>query len=318
MENLLLAIYFLVVFYVLYQMALSLERTLEDAVYISVDTKFLEEQVRSQLDTQLGSRPEDQQVDTGVQTPKGKDGKPGRFILDLKFESKGDGPPPIDIAKLLGLTGKTMTEEQLMDMARPKISIWVTPTGLERIRPFPNLSVTVKNTSEDQQVYINWDRSTLVISNQGHRVIRNTPNMPLDLSQPQIFSVVNPGQTVSSNINIERNFTRDPATNQVRRTQALIDVADRLAFMQMALSKKPGDEKNKRQDASQSLCDLDLMIGFKHVTSGDHTLINLLVPFSLSLTPEPDQIALPPLRWLLKHIGKRGRPQRRGLFGLRG
>ena len=87
MENLLLAIYFLVVFYVLYQMALSLERTLEDAVYISVDTKFLEEQVRSQLDTQLGSRPEDQQVDTGVQTPKGIDGKPGRFILDLKFES---------------------------------------------------------------------------------------------------------------------------------------------------------------------------------------------------------------------------------------
>ncbi|MEL6779730.1 MAG: hypothetical protein AAFO06_21025, partial [Cyanobacteria bacterium J06597_16] len=203
MENLLLAIYFLVVFYVLYQMALSLERKQEDAVYISVDTEFLEQQVRSQLDQQ----PEGRQVDTSIRTPKGKDGKPGRFILDLKFASLGDGPPPGELAKMLKLMGKTLTAEEIADMGRPKISIWVTPTGLERIRPFPNLSVTVRNESKDhrQQVYINWDHSTLVMSTQGHRVIRNTPNMPLDLSQPQIFSVVNPGQTVSANINIERN-----------------------------------------------------------------------------------------------------------------
>ncbi|MEL7006280.1 MAG: hypothetical protein AAFN93_26665, partial [Bacteroidota bacterium] len=56
METLLLFVYFLVVFYVLYQMALDLERRQEDRVKIHLDYDFLASQTQDQLNFQKGAK----------------------------------------------------------------------------------------------------------------------------------------------------------------------------------------------------------------------------------------------------------------------
>ena len=68
---------------------------------------------------------------------------------------------------------------------------------------------------------------------QGNRVIRATPNMPLDLTQAQIFSMVNPGQSMVSDMTIEKNYVRDADTNQVKLARPLVDLKDRVERSQL-------------------------------------------------------------------------------------
>lgn len=304
MDELLLFIYFLVVFFVLYKMALSLEKRQEDRVIIHVDEDFLAEQTQNQLST-LG-RIASHIKATSDKMSFGK-GKLQYTVLKLsvgKFATKDVLKSPDAIAlKKIGLS-----DEGIMALFEDKISIRVAPTGQQRLRPISYVSVFVNNETSNMQLYVNWDRSSIDIFNQGNRVIRSTPNMPRDLTQGQIHSVVNPQRSMSADVTIERNFAYDPEVDRMVLADDLVNLEERVEFSQV--TDPSADEKN-----IQPLYTLDLMIGVKRVTDPDSALINLLVPFVFTLEIEPDQIALPPLRWLLRHIGRRNRPERSIFWG---
>lgn len=299
MDELLLVVYFLVVFYVLYKMALSLEKNQENRVIIHIDKEFLAEQTQNQLST-LGKMASHLKASTDKMT-FGK-GKLEYTVLKLsvgKFASK-------DVLKsedAIALKKMGLTDEGILTLFEEKISIRVMPTGQQRLRPISFLTVFVTNETSDMQLYVNWDHSSLEMFNQSNRIIRSTPNMPRDLTQPQIHSVINPKRSITADVTIEKSFSYNLELNRMERAEDLVDLAERVEFAQVT------DPSNEEKNI-QPLYTLDLMIGIKHITQQDTQLINLLVPFAFTLEIEPDQIALPPLRWLLRRIGKRNRPSR--------
>ncbi len=72
------------------------------------------------------------------------------------------------------------------------------------------LSVKVANKSEST-LYIDWDRSSItVLGGPSRRVIRLTPYKRPDLSHPQVFSVVPPGQSLSEQVTAEDVLQPNP------------------------------------------------------------------------------------------------------------
>ena len=301
METLLLFVYFLVVFYVLYQMALDLESRQEDRVVIHVEKEFLKNQTQRQLDFQKDAKHIKASAD------KFKFGKLQQTALRLEVGTQ-DTRGALNSPDAIALKALGIDEEGILSALAEKISIRVSPTGKQKLRSIPFLSIAVTNDTSDMQVYINWDHSSLEMFGAGNRVIRSTPNMPRDLSQPQIFSLVNPGQSITADITIERNYFFNPESNRMELADNLVDLKDRVEFSKMP---DPTTEK----DDIQPLYTLDLMIGIKYVTQPNSSLLNLLVPFKFTLEIAPDKIALPPLRWLLRRIGKRNRPQKSWFWG---
>lgn len=331
MNALLLSVYFLVVFYVLYQMALALEKKQEAKVEIKFDNKFAAGQIQAQLNAQSGTRhtkavareigidiskmlkgaADNKGRNKGQTRGKKKDSKPKKKpVVFVVFETNTKVPstaPEIVALKLFG-----MSEESAQEALQPKLIIRVSPIGRERLRSIPYMTVSIQNLTPDRQVYIYWNRSSISMFGQGHRVVRSTPNMPVDLSQGQLFSVVNPEQRVVSNINIERNYARIPDTNRVERVQPLFDLAERVEMSKLT-------NPNLEEENKQLLCGLDMMVGFKQATDPDSKMINVLVPISLELIIKVDQIAFPPLRWFSRHFGQKkpegswfwGRPKER-------
>lgn len=305
MDALLLTIYFLVVFYVLYQMALSLEDKLEDKVIIHLDKDFLAEQTQAQLSCQASAK----HITASVEEVGLKKSKIKFTVLSLSLGKKISeaemNSPEIQDLKKMGLDAAAITS-----MLQTRMTLRVSPVGQQPLRPISFLSITATNDTPDMQLYINWDRSSLEMSKQGHRIIRSTPNRPLDLSRPQIFSLVNPGQSVTSDITIETNYFLNPETGQITLGQPLVDLKQRLEFSKM--TDPTTDDKNV-----QPLYGLDLMVRLKRTTDSDDKIIKLLIPFSFTLEIKPDQIALPPLRWLLRHTGRRNRPEGSWFWGRR-
>ncbi|MEM8503899.1 MAG: hypothetical protein AAF716_12180 [Cyanobacteria bacterium P01_D01_bin.1] len=305
MDAFLLTVYFLVVIYVLYQMALSLESQLEDKVIIHLDETFLTDQTQGQL----SSQPEALRLKVRAVTEEGaiKDSKIKFPMLRLLL---GNTPAisSIDPERLASMKTLGLNELAVSSMLQPKIDIWVKPTGQQPIKPLPYLSVTVKNGTPDMQIYLNWDHSSLEMFGQGNRIVRSTPNMPRDLSQAQIYSVINPGQTVTSNITVEKNYAYNPESGQMELGRPLINLKERLAMSKMT-------DPTKESKNVQPLYNLDLMVGIKPVTGQNRDIINLLVPFSFELEIKPDQIALPPLRWLLRRTDQNGQRLRSWFWG---
>ena len=267
MDALLLSVYFLVVFYVLYQMALTLEKNREERVEIRLDNQFAAEQAQAQLSAQSDARHIKAVAhEVGFGKPKkGERPKPKKPAVLIAFDTNKKVPatsPALVPLKLLG-----MDEEAAQKALQPKVIIRVDPVGKERLRQIPYLVVSVQNMTSDRQIYIYWDRSSIEIFGQGNRIIRSTPNMPLDLMQSQIFSVVNPSQRVVSNVNTERNYARDPQTNRMERVQPLLDLKQRVEMSKMT---NPEEDKENKQN----LCGLDLMIGFKRTTEPDVRMLN--------------------------------------------
>ncbi|MEO0771227.1 MAG: hypothetical protein AAFY72_17700 [Cyanobacteria bacterium J06649_4] len=293
MDALLLTIYFLVVLYVLYQMALSLENKLEDKVIIHVDTDFLAEQTQAQLSCQADAK----NIKAVVDEIGLKDSKVKYKALSLVVKKRLTREQ-LNSPEVLKLKGMGLDEKAIIELLQKRINIRVSPINQQPLRPISYLSITATNNTDDIQLYINWDHSSLEMYKQGHRIIRSTPNMPRDLSQAQIFSLVNPGQSVTSDVTIENNYVHNIETNQMQLARPLVDLKDRVEFSQM--TDPTTDEKN-----IQPLYNLDLMIGIKHVTEPNEKLINLLVPFSFELEIKPDKPAFPPMRWLLRHFGLR-------------
>jgi len=303
MEELLLTIYFLVVFYVLYQMALSLEDKLEDKVIIRLDTDFLAEQTQMQLSSQRVKH-----ISANSAEIKLKDTKIKYQALSLSVKQELSdeqlNSPQFQDMKSLG-----MTEPEILEMLQKKMMIRVGPTNKQPLRPISYLSITATNDTPDMQLYINWDRSSIEMYKQGHRIIRSTANnRPRDLSRPQIFSVVNPGQSVTSDITIEKNYEYIGETQQMKLSKPLVDLKERVELSQM--TDPTTAEKNL-----QPLYNLDLMVGIKRTIERDEALINLLVPFSFELEIQPDKPAFPPMRWLLRNFGRRNRPEGSWFWG---
>lgn len=89
-----------------------------------------------------------------------------------------------------------MEEQGLKDVVLVKVSL----KDKYDYEPIPDLTVTVVNRSK-QPIYVDWDRSTLTnFGGRSRRVIRITPTMNMDLSRPQVFSVVAPTQVLTEKI----------------------------------------------------------------------------------------------------------------------
>ncbi len=305
MDAFLLTVYFLVVIYVLYQMALSLEDRLEDKVIIHWDKEFSAVQTQAQLSLQAESR---RLKIKAVAEERGiKDSKIKFPVLCLLF-----GDPPdiskLELGQVLGLRALGLDDAAISRTYHPKIDIQVKPTGQQPIRPLLYLSVTASNNTPDIQIYLNWDHSSLEMFGQGHRIIRSTPNMPMDLSQSQIYSVVNPEQTVTLDITIERNYFYNAETNQMELGKPLVNLKEQVEMSKMT---DPTTESKN----IEPLYNLDLMVGLKRAIDSNAELINILIPFSFELEIKPDQIALPPLRWLLRRAGRNKQRLRSWLWG---
>lgn len=66
------------------------------------------------------------------------------------------------------------------------------------------LAISVQAKSKDCPIYVDWDRCSLGdFDGRSRRVIRLTPDMQLDLSQPQVFSPIAPGNTLKEKITVE-------------------------------------------------------------------------------------------------------------------
>lgn len=297
MKTLLLAVYFLVVLYVLYQMALSLEDKLEDKVDILVDENTLGGQTQDQLSQQ----PHAKHITAYVRNISfGKEKKVKRPVLALIFNADKEVliPPEVLLAqKALG-----MTPEAIQELAHHKILIRISPTNEQKLNPISYVSVAVTNSTDDTQVYIDWDRSSLEMFGQGNRVIRVTPNVPVDLSQSQVTTVINPGMTVSANITTEQKYNRNPETNLVRPSLPIVDLKDRVEMARLT-------DPSAGEENIQNLYTLDLMVAMKHRIKPDNSeLISLLIPFIFKMRIKVDQPAFPPVRWWLRHFGRRRPP----------
>ena len=282
-------------------MALSLEKKLEDRVIIHVADDFLAEQTQQQLDCQEDAS------HIKASAEEMKFGKIKYTVLNLSVR-QASSKDILNSPDAIKLKNMGLSEAGILKLFEDKISIRVTPSGKQKLKIIPYLTVLVNNKTSDMQVYVNWDHSSLELHNSSNRVIRDTPNLPRDLTQSQIFSVVNPDRSISSDLTIEKNYSYNIEAGRMERAGVLVDLAQRIEFSQV--TDPTTDEKN-----IQPLYTLDLMIGLKHVTESDAKLINLLIPFVFTLEIEPDQIALPPLRWLMRRVGRRTREEGSWFWG---
>ncbi|NEP17718.1 MAG: hypothetical protein F6J97_12575, partial [Leptolyngbya sp. SIO4C1] len=195
-DVLILTIYFLVVIYVLYQMALSLEAQQEDQIELLLDAEKLEKNVRAQLSyrsyaSQIQAKVEDSKLAellkefeeaTGHKVEEDKK-KPSYKRLVLSIETRFE---------------QLASEEQTSDRSpqENQVSIAVLPQGKKPLEPSVRfLNVNIYNQTADYQVFIDWDRCSITYLNkEGQRVIRVLPDESFDLFQPQVYSVINPGQ----------------------------------------------------------------------------------------------------------------------------
>lgn len=245
-DILILTIYFICVLYVLYQMALSVEAKLEDQVKIVLDGEALKEAVTAQLEAQTAYS-----VTAEVLEEKG--------ITSLK----------------LGFT--------LYNDAIAPVALTVTPQGKQPLEPaMTSLVVTLGNGLPDQQVFINWDSSSLsTYGGLAQRVIRMVPGMPVDLFQPQVMTVANPGQAVSVTVTSEHLFTRP------EDKQALTSGATLVDFNQVLGLKEPMRQYSLR-----------ILLLVQPMTRPGKAM-QLLVPLNFKIEVLPDHVALPVLSWLL-------------------
>ncbi|MBD2257658.1 hypothetical protein [Pseudanabaena sp. FACHB-2040] len=202
-DILLLTIYFIVVSYVVYKMALSVEAQLEDQIVIQLDRELLQSSVANQLQQQ------------GYE--------------DLPVEILDAGPMPLNRAACLSLTIPIQVQDEVVEGT---IAVQVSPQGTRPIEPpIGGLTVQIVNTVPAAQVIVDWDSSSLSLHNNlGRRVIRQTPGMRMDLVQAQVHSVINPRQSFSATVTSEDSFGRSPDTQLLQPTAPLVNLGKVLAL----------------------------------------------------------------------------------------
>ncbi|MBT9311411.1 hypothetical protein [Leptothoe kymatousa] len=270
-DVLILTIYFLVVIYVLYQMALSVESSLEDKLRIVLDLDFLKAQAQQQLERQSPAHP-----------------KITSTVEQLQF--RGRKMPPYLVLNVASPHNPSQVR---------KVMVTVGPMGnMSRRTALTNLTVSVSNGTDDAQVYIDWDNSSITVdkTRQTQRVFRAGIPISSDLSRSQIFSVVNPGEKFDSRITGEGCLSLDPESNTLQPRRPLVNMGDLIELLADPIM-APDDENDLPQTLAYSL---QLRLGVRHITDQqDSNTTYLLLPFEFIAILLPDEIAFPPLRWLL-------------------
>ncbi|WP_008317379.1 hypothetical protein [Leptolyngbya sp. PCC 6406] len=251
-DILILTIYFICVVYVLYQMALSVEAKLEDQVQIILEGDILQQAVTSQLE------------------------QSGRPDIQAQIIS-GKAPPYLELI----LFKNTDKKEAI-----GAVQIQVSPQGKQPLRPpVQNLGITVINGLPDQQVFLDWDSSSLSVhGGLAYRVIRNVPGMHLDLLQPQVYTVANPSQGVNARVTSEVLFRRPDNSTALEPLPMLVNL-----------------EKIPEMKEPLRTYSLRMLLWIKPMTANapDSQAVRLLLPFTFRIEVLPDHVALPILSWLL-------------------
>ncbi|MEO1401112.1 MAG: hypothetical protein AAFV72_07605 [Cyanobacteria bacterium J06635_1] len=315
-DVLILTIYALVVFYVLYKMALSYEALQTDQIQFLLDTETLEKAAQSQLARQIQAQSLRAKIEErdlaellkilaqalGRETPKGKQAPP-YFELVVSFPiEKGDADQPLE------------------QLSPPRtIGIAVFPQRKASLEiPIEYLNVEIDNRTPDYQVYIDWDRSSITyFSKQAQRVIRVLPDGDADFYQPQIYSVVNPGQRARINVTTEATFGRNAETQQIERQEPLINVAaiaaeigrEKSAEEKLLSSAFKGEAGSSAGDddrpIQKTVYSLTLWVSMKPIAVDESQSVQLLLPFQADALLLPGEIAFLPLRILLDWLRNR-------------
>jgi hypothetical protein len=86
------------------------------------------------------------------------------------------------------------------------------------------LALSIKNKSDDV-LYVDWDRSSISdLGGRSRRVVRLVPYKRLDLSYPQVFSAVSPGQSLSEKITAEDVLEPNAETTMLEPQKPLINI----------------------------------------------------------------------------------------------
>lgn len=268
-DVLILTIYFLVVIYVLYQMALSVENTLEDKLKVDLNRGILLDQINQQL-AQL---PDSQEITAAIEDE----------IEGKKF------PPQLAL---------TVTSQNNPQQKR-KVIVKVGPMGkMPMAESLMALNVVVINTTGNAQVFIDWDNSSITAGTirQTQRVVRSGIPISSDLSRSQVLSVINPGETFVTKVTGENRLSLNAETRTLTPGRPLINMQEVANY----ISIKGPDFGDDEQMPPTMAYSLGLMIGIRQITHDqtNHT-VYLLLPFAFQAVLLPDEIAFPPLRWLL-------------------
>ncbi len=259
-DILILTVYFICMGYVVYQMALSIEEELEDQVTLVPDPASLESTVRAQLVRQGFSEKAVEVLEVGPD--------PLKKALTLRLavpEPRNYGP---DGNADAGAEGQIMVQ--------------VLPQGPHPLKPLSSLTVQVVNQSRAIQVTIDWDRSSITrLTRDLRRVIRHTPGMRLDLALPQVASVVNPNQFLSTAVTSEDCFGRNPDTQVLQVAAPLVDIP-KVAGLKMANYS------------------LDLVVQLVPFSGRGARPVMLLLPFRFAVQLLPAKAAIPLVNWILK------------------
>lgn len=94
--------------------------------------------------------------------------------------------------------------------------------------PLNVLPIVIRNLSDVLPIYIDWDYCAVTdLKRQTKRVVRLPAGMPIDLSQPQVPSIVHPLHSIQEMITAENTFQRDPQAsgNALMNKAPLVNLA---------------------------------------------------------------------------------------------
>ena len=94
--------------------------------------------------------------------------------------------------------------------------------------PLHTLSLRLTNTTDTQLLYIDWDQCTIADPNQrSRRAVRLVSGFSFDASQPQMYTIVPPGQQVQEQLTTETSLGRKPdnSSNPLQPQAPVINLA---------------------------------------------------------------------------------------------
>jgi hypothetical protein len=89
------------------------------------------------------------------------------------------------------------------------------------------LAITVKNKSTDYPIYVDWDYSSMTdwFGGRSRRLTRIVSGRALDISQEQVFSVINPGLSLQEEIVPEDSLSREGDKGEIEIKKTLLDLS---------------------------------------------------------------------------------------------
>lgn len=105
---------------------------------------------------------------------------------------------------------KTVVEQLKKAELEEKIEISFGMKAMYSLDELKDLSLSLKNKSEDLVIYVDWDNSSIFgIDGRSRRLIRKSPDMNRDLAVPQTSSPIVPsGQTLKETVFAEDTLKR--------------------------------------------------------------------------------------------------------------